>query len=405
MERFDKVWINAKIALIDENDEIVIHENSFLAIKNKKIEKIEKMENFENISSVNIYDVENRLITTSLIDCHTHLIYGGNRANEFEKRLNGETYAQITSNGGGISSSIKSTREESFDSIYKSSAKRLEALIKDGVTTIEIKTGYGLDTKSEIKMLEVAKKLEDNYPIHIEKTFLGAHTVPPEYKNNSDAYIDYICNEMLDEVHALGLVTCVDAYCEHLAFSVEQTKRVFEKAKSLGLNIKLHAEQFSSMGASDMACEFDALSVDHLEFTKEQTVKNIAKSGTVAVLLPGAYYFLRETKMPPIELFRENKVPIAIASDLNPGTSALCSLQLMMNMSAVIFSLSVSETFLAVTKNAAKALGLQNSKGSLEVGFDADFCIWDIEHPRDLVCSYLPNSLHYSVQDGEKVNV
>lgn len=405
MEKFDKVWINARVAIVDEDNGIVVHEDSFIAIKDKKIAKIDKMENFEHLSVNKICDVENRLITTSLIDCHTHLIYGGNRANEFEKRLNGTTYAQIAQSGGGIASSIKNTREESFDTIYKNSAKRLKALIKEGVTTIEIKTGYGLDTQSEIKMLKVAQKLEMNYPIHIEKTFLGAHAVPVEYKNDSDAYIDYICDTMLDEVHKLGLATCVDAYCEHLAFSVEQTKKVFKKAKSLGLNVKLHAEQFSSMGATDMACEFDALSVDHLEYTNEQSVKNMAKSGTVAVLLPGAYYFLRETKMPPIDLFRKHNVPIAIATDLNPGTSALCSLQLMMNMSAVIFGLGVNESFLAVTKNAAKALGLQDTKGSLEVGFDADFCVWDISHPRDLVCAYLPNALYYSVQNAEQVHV
>ena len=405
MEKIDKVWVNAKVAIIDNNDETIVHENSFIAVKNGKIIKIDKMENFEDISVNKIYDVQNRLITTSLIDCHTHLIYGGNRANEFEKRLNGATYADIAKEGGGIASSIKATREESFETIYKNSAKRLEALIKDGVTTVEIKTGYGLDTESEIKMLKIAKKLEEYYPIHIEKTFLGAHAVPPEYKNDSDSYIDYICDTMFDEVYKLGLVTCVDAYCEHLAFSVEQTRKVFEKAKSLGLNVKLHSEQFSSMGATDMACEFDALSVDHLEFTQESTVEKMAKSGTVAVLLPGAYYFLRETQMPPIELFRKYDIPIAIATDLNPGTSALCSLQLMMNMAAVIFRLSVGEVFKAVTINAAKALGLEKTKGKLEIGYDADFCVWDVNHPRDLVCAYLPNSLYYSVQNGEKVNV
>lgn len=405
MNIFDKIWINAKIAILDENDEIIIQENSFVAIKDKKIAKIDTMDHFEDLEYKEVFDVENRLITTSLIDCHTHLVYGGNRVNEFEQRLNGVSYAQIAQNGGGIAASIKSTREESFDLIYKNSAKRIEALIKEGVTTIEIKTGYGLNLESEIKMLEVSKKLEENYPIHIEKTFLGAHSVPIEYKNDSDSYINYICDEMLDEVHKLGLVTCVDAYCEHLAFSVEQIKKVFEKAKSLGLNVKLHAEQFSSMGASDMACDFKALSVDHLEYTNEESVKKMAKNNTVAVLLPGAYYFLRETKMPPIEFFRKHNVAIAIATDLNPGTSALCSLQLMMNMSAVIFSLSVNEVFKAVTINASKALGLQNSKGKLELGYDADFCVWDINHPRDLVCAYLPNSLYYSVQNGEKVNV
>lgn len=405
MIKCDKVWINARIVQVNNNAEIIVLEGMFLAIKDNKILKIDKMSKFSELDVQLVEDVQNRLITTSLIDSHTHLVYGGNRANEFEQRLNGVTYSQISSSGGGIASSIKSTREESFDDIYKKSAKRLESLIKEGVTTIEIKTGYGLDIDSEIKMLKIMEKLENNYPIRIEKTFLGAHAVPPEFKNDSESYINYICDVMFDEIHSLGLATCVDAYCEHLAFSVEQTKRVFDKAKSLGLNVKLHSEQFSLMGATKMACEFGALSVDHLEYTDEDSVIAMKKSGTVAVLLPGAYYFLRETKMPPIDLFRKYSVPIAIATDLNPGTSALCSLQLMMNMSSVIFGLTVSEAFLAVTKNAAQALGLQDSKGSLEEGYDADFCVWDISHPRDLICSYMPNSLSFSVQNGEKVNV
>ena len=405
MKDFDKVWTHARITVLDENNEIEVLENSFIAIKNKKIIKIDKMQNLSKFTAKESFNVENRLISTSLIDCHTHLVYAKSRANEFEKRLNGETYAQIAAAGGGIVSSIKGIRESSFDEIYESSEKRLICLIKEGVTCIEIKTGYGLDTKSEIKMLEVMKKLEDNYPIHIEKTFLGAHAVPLEYKNNADAYIDYICETMLPEVYKTGLIDAVDAYCEHLAFSVEQIKRVFIKASSLGLRVKLHAEQFSSMGASTLACEYKALSVDHLEFTQEEDIKRMKESNTVAVLLPGAYYFLRETKMPEIDLFRKHKVPIAIASDLNPGTSALCSMQLMMNMSAVIFSLSVNETFLAVTKHAAQALGLDESKGQLALGYDADFCIWDIDHIRDLVCSFRPTALHSSVYQGEKVNV
>ena len=240
---------------------------------------------------------------------------------------------------------LKVQENESFDDIYKQSAKRLENLIKEGVCTIEIKTGYGLDIVSETKMLKIAQKLEMNYPIHIEKTFLGAHAVPLEFKNNSDLYINYICDTMLYELHKLGLFTCVDAYCEHLAFSVEQIRRVFEKAKSLGLNVKLHAEQFSQMGASKLACSFNALSVDHLEYCDEQSIIAMKKSNTVAVLLPGAYYYLRQTKMPPIELFRKHKIKIAIASDLNPGTSALCSLQLMMNMSSVILDLQLMKLF------------------------------------------------------------
>jgi len=405
MNNYDKIWTNTNITVIDDNKEIKILENMFLAIKDNKIAKIESMSAIKQNRAKEVFDVEGKLISSSLIDCHTHLIYGGNRANEFEQRLNGVSYAQIAQNGGGIASSIKSTREDSFDEIYKHSAKRLESLIKEGVTTLEIKTGYGLDIQSETKMLKIAAKLEKNYPIHIEKTFLGAHAVPPEFKKDADAYINYICDTMLDEIHSLGLVTSVDAYTEHLAFSIAQTEKVFEKAKSLGLKIKLHAEQFSQMGATKLACSYDALSVDHLEYCDEESILAMKKSNTVAVLLPGAYYFLRETKMPPIELFRKHQIPIAIATDLNPGTSALCSLQLMMNMSSVIFGLTVSEAFLSVTKHAAQALGLQNSKGSLEVGFDADFCIWDISHPRDLICSYMPNSLHYSVQNGEIVDV
>ncbi len=403
MEKYDKVWINARIAQFDENNEIIVTDDSFIAIKSGKIKKIDKMKNFNQNNTHFTIDTKNKLITTSLIDCHTHLIYGGNRNHEFEERLNGITYAQIAAKGAGINSTIKSTREETFEQLYKNSAKRLKTLIKEGVTTIEIKTGYGLNLESEIKMLKVAQKLEENFPIHIEKTFLGAHAVPPEYKNDADAYIDYVCEVMLDEVGSLGLVTCVDAYCEHLAFSVKQTRRVFEKAKSLGLHVKLHAEQFSQMGATKLACEFNALSTDHLEYIDEDSIKEMAKTDTVAVLLPGAYYFLRETKTPPIELFRKQNVKIAIATDLNPGTSALCSLQLILNMSSVIFGLTVNEAFMAVTKNAAFALGLQENKGLLEEGYDADFCIWDIEHPRDLVCSFMPNSLHYSVQDGERV--
>ncbi len=405
MEKYDTVWTNAKVTLLDKNNEIMVISDMFLTTKNGKIAKIDKMENFSHISANKIVDVNNKLITTSLIDCHTHLIYGGNRANEFEQRLNGVSYSQIAKNGGGIASSIKSTREDSFDEIYDKSAKRLKSLIKEGVTTIEIKTGYGLDIKSETKMLKIAKKLEENFPIHIEKTFLGAHAVPPEFQNDSDSYINYICDTMLDEVHKLGLVTCVDAYTEHLAFTVSQTKKVFDKAKKLGLNVKLHAEQFSNIGATKLACEYNALSVDHLEYCDEDSILAMKESATVAVLLPGAYYFLREKKMPPIDLFRKHNVSIAIATDLNPGTSALCSLQLMMNMSSVIFGLTVSEAFLSVTSNAAQALGLQNSKGKLEVGYDADFCVWDINHPRDLICSYMPNSLDYSIKNGEIVNV
>jgi len=403
MQNYDNTYINLKVAKIDNSGKIAINNNFFIATKDGKIAKIDSMKNFDSTTCKDIFDVQNRLVTASLIDCHTHLIYGGNRASEFERRLNGESYADIAKSGGGIVSSIKSTRKESFDEIYESSAKRLKALIKEGVTTVEIKTGYGLDLDSELKMLQIADRLEENYPVHVEKTFLGAHGVPPEYFERADDYIEYVCEEMMSQV-ALH-VSAVDIYTEHLAFNLKQTQKVFEKAKELGLHVKIHAEQFSQMGATKLACKYEALSSDHLEYIDEESVKEMAKSGTVAVLLPGAYYFLRETKMPPIELFRKHGVPIAIATDLNPGTSALCSLQLMMNMSSVIFGLTVDESFAAVTKNAAKALGLEKSKGSLEEGYDADFVIWDVEHPRDLICSFRPTSVFLSVQNGEVVDV
>ena len=403
MLNYDKVYINAKVTKLDKSGKIVINNSFFIALRDGKIAKIDSMQNFDSTTSKEIFDVQNRLVTTSLIDCHTHLVYGGNRTSEFERRLDGESYVEIAKSGGGIVSSIKSTRQESFDEIYKSSSKRLKALIKEGVTTIEMKTGYGLDLDSELKMLKVMQKLEENFPIHISKTFLGAHAVPLEYKDRADEYIAYVCEEMMPKISLH--VDAVDIYTEHLAFDLAQTERVFKKAKSLGLHVKIHAEQFSMMGATKLACKYQALSSDHLEYIDEDSIKEMAKSGTVAVLLPGAYYFLRETKMPPIELFRKYNVPIAIATDLNPGTSALCSLQLMMNMSSVIFGLRVDEAFRAVTINAAKALGLEKSKGSLEEGKDADFVIWDVEHPRDLICSFRPTNVFLSIQNGVVVDV
>ncbi len=403
MLNYDKVYINAKVTKLDKSGKIVINNSFFIALRDGKIAKIDSMQNFDSTTSKEIFDVQNRLVTTSLIDCHTHLVYGGNRTSEFERRLDGESYVEIAKSGGGIVSSIKSTRQESFDEIYKSSSKRLKALIKEGVTTIEMKTGYGLDLDSELKMLKVMQKLEENFPIHISKTFLGAHAVPLEYKDRADEYIAYVCEEMMPKISLH--VDAVDIYTEHLAFDLAQTERVFKKAKSLGLHVKIHAEQFSMIGATKLACKYQALSSDHLEYIDEDSIKEMAKSGTVAVLLPGAYYFLRETKMPPIELFRKYNVPIAIATDLNPGTSALCSLQLMMNMSSVIFGLRVDEAFRAVTINAAKALGLEKSKGSLEEGKDADFVIWDVEHPRDLICSFRPTNVFLSIQNGVVVDV
>jgi imidazolonepropionase len=400
---FDKAWINANIVQLDKNGHFIQKNNSFIATKDKKIAYIGKMKDFNSSTCKDIIDVKNKLVTTSLIDCHTHLVYGGNRLDEFERRLNGETYASIAKSGGGIVASIKATRQESIEKIYENSAKRLKALIKEGVSVVEIKTGYGLDLQSELKMIKIMQMLESNFPVKIVKTFLGAHAVPPEFKDRTDDYIDYLCKEMMPKV-ALH-VDAIDIYTEHLAFNLEQTKKVFTKAKELNLDIKIHAEQFSNMGATKLASKFKALSSDHLEYIDKESIKEMAKNGVVAVLLPGAYYFLRETKMPPIKLFRKHNVKMAVATDLNPGTSPLCSLQLMMNMSSVLFGLRVEEVFKAVTINAAIALGIEKTKGSLEEGKDADFVVWDIEHPRDLICSYRPNNVIFSVYNGELVHV
>jgi len=405
MLTYDKVWTNANIVTFDENNRLKILENYFLAVINKKITKIDSMKSLKKINAKKIINVENNYITPSLIDCHTHLVYSGNRANEFEMRLNGASYEEIAKSGGGINASIKGVRESLFEELYECSSKRLKALLKEGVTTVEIKTGYGLNTQSELKILEVAKKLEENFPVKIEKTFLGAHAVPNEYKNDKNLYINYVCDEMMPKIKEQGIASAVDVYCEHLAFNIEQSKKVFEKAKKLGLRVKLHTEQFSDIGGTKLAAKYNALSVDHLEYIKESSVKAIQGTNTVAVVLPGAFYFLRESKKPPIELFRKYNIPMAVATDLNPGTSPLCSLLLMLNMSSVFFGLSIDEAIIGVTKNAAKALGLENKKGEIKEGLDADFCIWDITHPRDLVCTYSPQSLLGTIFEGKETNV
>lgn len=403
MEQIDTLWVNARVLIYKKDDTFQILQNSALGVKNGKIALIASMQDVDTKNAKEIIDAKNMLITPSLIDCHTHLIYAKNRVDEFEKRALGKSYAKIAQEGGGINASIQSTRGVSFEELYDASKKRLEALIREGVTTVEIKSGYGLDTATEIKMLKVAKKLEEDYPVHIEKTFLAAHSVPKEFNNDSDAFIRYVCEEMFEKVANENLATGVDVYCEHLAFSVAQCEKIFQKAREFGLRVKIHAEQFSDIGASKLAARYNALSVDHLEYIKEDSIKEVAFAKSVAVLLPGAYYFLKEKQIPPVKLLRKYHVPMAVATDLNPGTSPLASLHLALNMSFVLFGLTPDEAFLAVTKNAAKALGLEHKKGSLEIGYDADFCLWDCEHPKDFVCQFMPNTLEYSVKGGVRV--
>lgn len=332
----------------------------------------------------NTHSYPGRLITPALIDCHTHLVHGGNRAKEFELRLNGASYEEIARAGGGILSTVTHTREASEDVLVESALKRLDALIAEGVGTIEIKSGYGLDTENELKMLRAAKRLSKERDIRVKTTFLGAHALPPEYSDRADDYISLLCEEMLPAAHAEGLVDAVDGFCENIAFSAAQMERVFDVAQSLNLPVKLHAEQLSDQGGAVMAAGRGALSVDHLEYLKPQDAQILAQNKTVAVLLPAAFYFLRETKLPPMQALREAGVGMALASDNNPGSSPITSLLMVMNMACTLFRMTPEEALTGCTRSAAQALGLQNELGTLEVGKQADLAIWDVQEPAEL---------------------
>lgn len=323
-------------------------------------------------------------VTPGLIDCHTHTVFGGNRSGEFEQRLQGVSYAEIAAAGGGIASTVRATRAASEDELFDSARQRLLCLLRDGVTSVEIKSGYGLSLESERKILRVIRRLGEELPVTVRSTCLAAHALPPEFKDRADDYIEHICNEMLPALAAEGLVDAVDAFCEYLAFSPAQVERVFKVAQQLGLPVKLHAEQLSSLHGSSLAARYQALSADHLEFMTEEDAIAMAASGTVAVLLPGAFYFLRETQLPPMEALRKHGVKIAIASDLNPGTSPGLSLRLMLNMACTLFRMTPEEAMAGVTLHAATALGMGETHGSLEPGKVADFVAWNIDRPADL---------------------
>ncbi|AMN68043.1 imidazolonepropionase [Psychrobacter sp. P11G5] len=400
---FDHLIINANLAtfsaqygfdIYNDNQEKSTPygqlENAAIGIKDGKIAWVGTHEQIKphltHYKNNQIKDADGNWVTPGLIDCHTHIVYGGNRSNEFEARLQGASYQDIAAQGGGIVSTVSATRAANEEELFAQSEKRLLALIKEGVTSVEIKSGYGLDLETERKMLKVARALGDKHNIHVSTTYLAAHALPPEYKSHvqdrSDDYIEQVC-QWLPILHSEGLVDAVDGFCENIAFTAEQIKRVFEVARSLGLPVKLHSEQLSNIGASALVAEYQGLSSDHLEHLVEDDIKKMAASNTVAVLLPGAFYTLRDTKLPPIEELRKHQVPIAVSTDCNPGTSPLTSLLLAMNMGCTLFYLTPEEVLAGATVHAAQALGLAK-KGKIEVGYDADLALWDIARPADL---------------------
>ncbi|GAB7230298.1 imidazolonepropionase [Vibrio rotiferianus] len=349
-------------------------------------------------------DLQSKLLLPGLIDCHTHLVYAGNRANEFEMRLNGVPYEEIAKQGGGILSTVRATREASEEQLIELALPRLDGLLASGVTSVEVKSGYGLTLQDEIKMLRAAKALEQERKVKITTTLLAAHALPPEFKDRADDYIQHICDDIIPLVAEEKLATSVDVFCESIGFNLAQTERVFEAAKKHGLHVKGHTEQLSDLGGTTLTAKYNGLSADHIEYLDDIGVRALANSSTVATLLPGAFYFLRETQLPPIELLRAHKVPMAIATDINPGTSPFADLTLMLNMACTLFRLTPQEALRGVTQNAAKALGYGESRGVIEIGYDADFSIWDIEHPADLSYQVGAKRLVGRIVNGEYVS-
>jgi imidazolonepropionase len=401
-ERFDRIWHNAQLATMHrDRPDLGVVEDGLIAARDGRIVFAGARADFPSTAdAVERIDCEERWITPGLIDCHTHLVYGGSRAHEFELRLKGASYEEIARAGGGIVSTVAATRQADEADLVASALPRLDALIGEGVTTIEIKSGYGLDTDTEMRQLKAARGLGRSRPVTVRTSFLGAHALPPE-EGDKDRYIDLVCQKMLPVVAQAGLADAVDAFMEGIAFSRAQTARVFAAARALGLPVKLHADQLSNLGGAALAAEFSALSADHLEHTDEEGVLAMARAGTVAVLLPGAFYFIRETQKPPVEAFRKHGVHMALATDCNPGSSPLTSLLLAMNMGATLFRMTVAECLAGVTREGARALDVLEETGTLEAGKWCDLAIWDIERPAELVYRIGFNPLHRRVWRGQ----
>jgi imidazolonepropionase len=399
--RCDRLFVNARLAtLAPGRSGLGLVENGAVAASGGRIVYAGPASDLPPFDAVERVDCEGRLVTPGLVDCHTHLVHAGDRAREFEMRLKGASYEEIARAGGGIVSTVKATREASPDALVSQSLPRLDALLAEGVSTIEIKSGYGLDAETEIKQLRAARRLGELRPVTVKTSYLGAHALPPEHKTDRKAYVDKICGEVIPVIAAEKLADAVDGFCEGIAFSPKEMTRVFSAARAHGLPVKLHADQLSNLHGAKLAASFGALSADHLEYADDEGVAAMAKAGTVAVLLPGAFYFIRETKAPPVDLFRRHGVPMAIATDCNPGSSPLTSLLLVMNMAATLFRMTVDECIAGATREAARALGCLDAIGTLEAGKQCDLAIWDVEHPAALAYRIGFNPLHARIRGG-----
>lgn len=403
MNKWDAIWINANVLTGKVKGEVI--EQGAVAVQAGKIAWVGKTSEVGDAASKAfvVHDAKNQTITPGFVDCHTHLVFAGNRAHEFEKRLEGATYEDIARMGGGIQSTVTATRAASEDELFEQSLPRARALLNSGVTTVEIKSGYGLDFATEAKILRAAKRIGEVLPLTVKRTFLGAHTVPTEYRGKTQEYVDLVCHDMIPRVAEEKLADAVDVFCENIAFNIAQTEQVFAAAAKYHLAVKCHGEQLTCSNSAVLAAQHQALSVDHLEYASPEGIQAMAAAGLVAVLLPGAFYCLREKQLPPISLMRELNVPIALASDCNPGTSPVMSMLLILNMACTMFRLTPSEVLQGVTLNAARALGMQETHGSLTVGKEADFAVWNVKSPVEL-CYYLGNQPLISLVKSGVIN-